>query len=200
MAPPKPRLHLSGEVAADELISADAFALLIGMVLDQQIPLERAFAAPAELARRLGGKIDPGSLAAMDPDELAEAFKRRPALHRFPGSMAGRVQELARIISRDYAGDAAMIWRTAKSGEELLGRVNGLPGFGAQKAKIFVALLGKQLGARPAGWREASDPFGEPGSRLSIADIDSAEALVVVREHKRQMKAAAKKKAGAAAT
>lgn len=188
----KPDLHLSGDPSADKLISSNPFALLVGMVLDQQIPLEWAFTAPSLLAQRVPGTLDAATVAAMDPEALAEAFRTRPALHRFPGSMAERVQEVAKLIVDQYDGDAAKIWKTAKSGEELRQRVEALPGFGKQKAKIFVALLGKQLGVRPEGWREQSAPFGEEGSTLSVADIESAETLAMVREHKRQMKATAK--------
>ena len=194
---PKPQLHLSGDPKADKLISSNPFALLVGMVLDQQIPLEWAFTAPVLLADRMGVPLDARAIAGMDPDELASLFRQRPALHRFPGSMAGRAQQVAQIIVAEYGGKADDIWKTAKSGEELLARVEKLPGFGKQKAKIFVALLGKQLGAQPPGWQEASAPFGTEGSRLSIADIDSAETLALVREHKREMKAAAKAKSPA---
>lgn len=192
MATTKRRLHLAGEQKADRLLSENPFALLVGLVLDQQIPLERAFAAPALLAERIGGRLDAKTIAVMDPERLADAFRTPPALHRFPGSMAGRTQELAKLIVSEYGGDPKAIWKTAASGRELLGRIEKLPGFGAQKAKIFLALLGKQLGVTPVGWREASAPFGEESSHLSIADIDSAEALELVREHKRQMKAAAR--------
>lgn len=190
--PTKPKLHLAGDPAADKLLADSPLALLIGMVLDQQIPLERAFAAPKELSERLGMKLDAKALLEMDSDTFTEAFVRRPALHRFPGSMAKRVRDLCQIVVTDYAGNAGKIWKTAPSGDELLRRVAALPGFGKQKAKIFVALLGKQLGVQPEGWREASAPFGEPGSQMSIADIDSADALQRVREHKRAMKAASK--------
>ena len=195
MATTKRTLHLAGEQKADRLLTENPFALLVGLVLDQQIPLERAFAAPALLAKRLGPDVclDAKTIAEMDPDELAEAFRTPPALHRFPGSMAGRTQELARLIVSEYNSDPAAIWKTARDGRELLARIEKLPGFGKQKAKIFVALLGKQLGVTPAGWREASAPFGAEQSHLSIADIDSPEALDLVREHKRQMKAAARK-------
>lgn len=193
-----PKLYLSGDPVADRLLSKDAFALLVGMVLDQQIPLERAFSAPADLKERLGGRLDPELVAGADPDELAAAFKKQPALHRFPGSMAARVQELARIVVNEYNGDARRIWKTAGSGEELRSRLEKLPGFGKQKAKIFLALLGKQLGVQPEGWEKAASPFGAPGSHLSIADIDSPESLALVREHKRQMKEAAKKAAARA--
>ncbi len=185
-------LRLSGDPEADKLLSEDPFALLIGMVLDQQVPLERAFSAPRDLRRRLGGKLSPEAIAAMAPDALAAAFAERPALHRFPASNAERVQQLARLVVEGYAGDASRIWREAKTGAELLKRVKALPGFGEQKAKIFVALLGKQLGVKPTGWREASRPFGEPGTYFSVADITGPESLAKVRAHKSQMKAAAK--------
>lgn len=186
------RLSLSGNAKADALISKNPFALLVGMVLDQQIPLEWAFTGPLLLAERMTGKLDAATVAGADPDELSELFRERPALHRFPSAMAARVQDLARMIVNEYGGRADRIWTTASSGAELVQRFEQLPGFGKQKAKIFVALLGKQLGVRPEGWREASAPFGAEASTLSVADIDSAATLAAVREHKRQMKAAAK--------
>ena len=186
------KLHLAQDAKADELLAEDPLALLVGMVLDQQVPLERAFSAPADLRDRLGGTLDASSLAEMDPDHLVELFRQRPALHRFPGSMAGRVQQLSRVITEEYGGDAGAIWTGVTDGGELLARVRALPGFGDQKARIFVALLGKQFGVRPPGWEEASAPFGEKGSFRSVADIDSPEALVTVRQHKKEAKAAAK--------
>jgi uncharacterized HhH-GPD family protein len=191
-------LYLSGDPEADALLSEDPFALLIGMVLDQQVPLERAFSSPRDLRDRLGGQLDAGAIAAMDPAELAEVFSQRPALHRFPASNAGRVQQLCQIIVSDYDGDAARVWEGAGSGSELLRRVRALPGFGEQKAKIFVALLGKQLGVRPSGWQEVSKPFGDKGTHYSVADITSKESLLRVRAHKAEMKAAAKAKAASA--
>lgn len=189
-------LRLSGDPQADALITNDPLALLIGMVLDQQIPLEKAFRGPLDLANRLGVPLDAGSIAATDPEALAEIFATRPSLHRYPGSMAARVQALCRTIADDYGGDAAAVWTTAADGEELRRRVQALPGFGEQKARIFVALLGKQLGVDPPGWREAAGPFGAPGSRLSVADIVDTATLAEVRAHKQAMKAAAR--AGAA--
>jgi uncharacterized HhH-GPD family protein len=185
-------LHLSGDPQADQLLSEDPLALLIGMVLDQQVPLERAFTSPLDLQERLGGKLDAGEIASMDPGELAAIFAERPALHRFPASNAERVQQLCRIVVEDYGGEAAQIWEGASTGAELFRRVKALPGFGDQKAKIFVALLGKQLGVRPTGWQEASRPFGDPGTHLSVADITDAGSLARVRAHKAQVKAAAK--------
>jgi uncharacterized HhH-GPD family protein len=145
-------LHLSQDPAADQLLSEDPLALLIGMVLDQQIPLERAFASPRDLKVRLGGALDPGVIAAMDPDDLVKVFVERPALHRFPAANAKRVQQLCRIVVEDWAGEASEIWRTAPDGAELYRRIKALPGFGEQKARIFIGLLAKQLGVRPPGW------------------------------------------------
>ena len=156
---------------ANELLTRSALALLIAMLLDQQIPLERAFSAPRDLWARLGHEPTAEELADYNPEALAVKFGERPALHRFPKSMAARTQELARLIVSGYGGDPAAIWTTATSGAELLQRVAALPGFGQQKAKIFVALLGKQLGVRPPGWREAAGAFGADGSYLSVADI-----------------------------
>jgi uncharacterized HhH-GPD family protein len=191
-------LYLSGDPEADAFLSQDPLALLIGMVLDQQVPLERAFSSPRDLRDRLGGQLDAGAIAAMDPGELAEVFSQRPALHRFPASNAGRVQQLCQIIVSDYGGDAASVWEGASSGTDLLRRVRALPGFGEQKAKIFVALLGKQLGVRPSGWQEVSKPFGDKGTHSSVADITSKESLLRVRAHKAEIKAAAKAKASSA--
>ena len=185
-------LHLSQIDEADELLTKDPLALLIGMVLDQQIPLERAFAAPYELAARLGRPLDVAELAAFDPDELGSVFAKQPALHRFPGSMAKRVQALCQLVMSSYGGDAGAVWTTAADGRQLLRQVAALPGFGQQKAKIFVALLGKQLGVTPPGWREACAPFGEDGSYRSVADITSADSRDKVRDYKKAMKAAAK--------
>lgn len=185
-------LHLAGDEAADRLLTEDPFALLIGMVLDQQIPLERAFAAPLALRDRLGGSLDVHEIASMDPKKLAEVFSAKPALHRFPAAMAGRVQVLARMLIDEFDGDPRRVWRDASDGAELLGNVKALPGFGEQKARIFIGLLGKQLGVRPTGWERAAGNFGTPGTFASIADIDGPEALRRVREHKAQMKMAAK--------
>jgi uncharacterized HhH-GPD family protein len=185
-------LYLSGEPDADALLSRDPLALLIGMVLDQQVPLERAFRSPFDLQERLGSELDASVLASMDPEALAAVFGERPALHRFPKSMAGRVQELCAVIVDDYGGDPAAIWTSAADGKQLLANVKSLPGFGEQKARIFVALLGKQRGVRPKGWEQAAGPFGAKGSFRSVADIDSPEALAKVRRYKQKMKAEAK--------
>ncbi len=175
--------------------------MLIGMVLDQQIPIEQAFRGPAELVDRLGlaVPIDAHLLASMDPATLVEAFSRRPSIHRYPASMAARVQALSEIVADEYGGDASRVWTGARDGLELRRRVEALPGFGAQKAKIFVALVGKQLGVRPPGWEEASAPYGEPGSFRSVADIVDADSLAEVRRRKREAKAAAKSASAAAA-
>lgn len=191
------RLPLSGDEAADRLLEEDPLALLIGMVLDQQIPLEKAFKSPADLKERMGGTLDVKAIADADPDELARIFSTPPALHRFPASMAKRVQELCRMLVDDYGGQADLVWSSAKDGNELLANVKALPGFGEQKAKIFVALLGKRLDVTPPGWAEAAGDYGEAGSFRSVADIDSPESLRRVRAYKQDMKAKAKAKAQA---
>ncbi len=170
------------------------------MVLDQQIPLERAFSSPRDLRNRLGGRLDAALIASMPPDQLAAVFAERPALHRFPVSNAARVQQMCQVLMDQYEGNAALVWQGASSGAELLRRVRALPGFGEQKAKIFVALLGKQLGVRPPGWEEVSRPFGETGSYFSVADITGPGSLARVRAHKAQVKAAAKASAAATET
>jgi uncharacterized HhH-GPD family protein len=190
----KVSLHLTGDKEADALLSRDPLALLIGMVLDQQIPMERAFWGPLELARRMGGSLNAEEIASMDPEKFAELFKEKPALHRFPGSMAGRVQAVCRIVADEYDGKAGGLWKRPADGGDLIKRLTALPGFGAQKARIFAALLGKQLGVQPEGWRQATAPFGEEGSFISIADITGAESLGKVREHKQAMKAKARAK------
>jgi len=185
------------EPEANELLSRSPLALLMGMLLDQQVSLEKAFAGPLDLVRRLGHEPTAAELAEFDPDRLAAIFSERPAMHRYPRAMAGRVQEVARIVVEQYDGDAAGIWSSAESGAELLKRVAALPGFGTQKAQIFVALLGKQLGVRPDGWREAAGRFGGEGTRFSVADITDEVSLGEVRSYKQSLKAAAKAKASA---
>jgi uncharacterized HhH-GPD family protein len=184
-------LHLSQDPEADRLLSESPLALLIGMVLDQQVPLEWAFAGPAELQRRLGRPLDAREIAAMDPEALVRAFADKPALHRYPAAMAVRVQELCRLIVDRYDGHTDHIWAGVTSGKELLGRIKQLPGFGEHKAKIFVALLGKQLGVRPEGWEEVSAPFGDSGSFRSVADIIDGDTLNKVRTFKQALKAQA---------
>jgi uncharacterized HhH-GPD family protein len=184
-------LYLSGNRDADDLLATDPLALLIAMVLDQQIPLERAFGAPAELRERLGD-LDAAHIATLSPDAVVAVFSAKPALHRFPGSMAKRVQQVCQVVLDDHEGNAADIWEEARDGEDLRARLTRLPGFGEQKARIFAALLGKQFGVRPPGWREACAPFGEPGTFQSVADIVDPASLAQVRATKQAMKAAAK--------
>ncbi len=183
-------LPLTGDPPADELLEREPLALLIGMLLDQQFPMERAFHSPYELKERLGGRLDAAEIAAADPDELASLFTQRPALHRFPGSMASRTQELCRYLVDHHGGRAEALWTEAASGKELLARLRALPGFGDQKARIFVALLGKRLGVTPPGWEDAAGAYGEPGW-FSVADVDGPDALARVREHKKALKAQA---------
>lgn len=187
-------LHLTGDDAADELLTRDPLALLLGMLLDQQVAMETAFAGPKKLADRLGG-LDARTLATMDPERLTEAMREPPAVHRFPGSMAGRVQALCAALVDEYDGDAEALWtRGEPDGPEVLRRLKALPGFGDQKARIFLALLGKRRGLAAPGWREAAGPYGEEGVYRSVADIVDGESLLKVRETKRAAKAAAKKK------
>jgi uncharacterized HhH-GPD family protein len=189
---PKKSLSLAQDREADRLLTDSPLALLIGMVLDQQIPLEWAFKGPLHITQRLGRDLDAADLAGRDPEALAKVFATPPAVHRFPGSMAGRVQQLCQVIVDEYGGDPAAIWADAGDGNALLARIEALPGFGKQKARIFLALLGKQLGVRPKGWREAAGEYGADGSRKSVADITDAATLGEVREYKKSMKAAAK--------
>jgi uncharacterized HhH-GPD family protein len=185
-------LHITADDAADDLLTRDPLALLIGMLLDQQVAMETAFSGPLKIEQRIGS-VDAATIAGYDPDAFAAAFKTPPAVHRFPGSMAERVQSLCRAIDADWGGDAAAIWTQGEpTGAEVLKRLRALPGFGEQKAKIFLALLGKQCGFTGEGWREASAPYGEDGSFRSVADITSPESLTKVREFKRAAKAAAK--------
>lgn len=185
-----PTVHLTGNPDADDLLSRDPNALLAGMLLDQQVPMEKAFSGPAVIAERMGG-FDVARIAAMDPEEFKEVCSRRPAIHRFPGSMAGRLQELCRVLMDAWGGDAANLFAAASDGVALRTLIAGLPGFGEQKAKIFVALLGKQYGVTPDGWREAASDYGLDGFR-SVADIVDAESLRQVRATKQAAKAAAR--------
>jgi uncharacterized HhH-GPD family protein len=179
---------------ANELLSRNPMALLIGMLLDQQVPFEKAFSSPYELVKRLGHEPTAAELAEYDPDALAAIFAERPALHRFPRAMAARTQDLARLIMDSYDGEPAAVWTSATTGKELVARLAELPGFGGYKAQIFAALLGKQLGVRPDGWREAAGHFGEDGSHYSVADIVDDDSLAAVRAYKKDIKAAAKAK------
>ncbi|HKU29772.1 MAG TPA: HhH-GPD-type base excision DNA repair protein [Arthrobacter sp.] len=185
-------LHITGDAAADKLLGDDAFALLTGMLLDQQVTMESAFAGPEKIKTRIGS-IDPATIAEYDPAGFIEIFKETPAVHRFPGSMAGRVQALAETVHHDWDGDATAIWtRDNPDGGEVLRRLKELPGFGEQKAKIFLALLGKQCGLQAEGWREAAGSYGLEGSFASVADIVDPESLAKVRATKQAAKAAAK--------
>jgi uncharacterized HhH-GPD family protein len=187
-----PRLHIAQDDAADALLASDPFALLVGMLLDQQFPMERAFAGPYVLARRMGlERLDPAAVASADPEALAALMAGPPAVHRYHTSMAGRVQALARHVLEIYAGDAGALWRDVADGGELFRRVRSLPGFGDQKAKIFVALLGKQFGIRPPGWEDAAGDYAAPGRR-SVADVVDATTLQEVRDYKKAMKAQAR--------
>lgn len=214
-----PKLWLAQDPEADELLATDPFALLTGMLLDQQISMELAFAGPKKIADRLSrnrvvtsqqipmevafvgpkkltermGGLDPHDIAARDPEEFAALFAEKPAVHRFPGSMAGRVQALAKAVVDQYGGDVTALWTVGDpDGAEVLKRLKALPGYGEQKARIFLALLGKQYGVTPSGWREAAGAYGEPGTHLSIADVVDASSLQQVRSTKKAQKLAAK--------
>jgi uncharacterized HhH-GPD family protein len=186
-------LHLSQDPEADALLGRSPLAALTGMLLDQQIPMEWAFKGPATIAQRMGAEdLDAHDIAAKDPEAFAALLSDKPAVHRYPGSMAKRIQQLCQYLVEHYDGDAEAVWRGVGSGAELLKRLEDLPGFGKQKAQIFLALLGKQLGVRPKGWREAAGAYGETRSFRSVADITGPESLAKVRAHKQEMKAAAK--------
>src|SRR3954465_12253588 len=185
-----PTLQLAQDPEADALLESNPFALLVGMLLDQQIPLEVAFAGPRKIADRMGG-VDAHEIADYDPEKFAALCAERPAVHRFPGSMAKRIQALAQIVVDRYGGEAAGVWAAGDpDGAEVLQRLKELPGFGDQKARIFLALLGKQYGVTPKGWREAAGDYGKAGSHLSVADIVDAGSLEKVRSYKKKMKAA----------
>jgi uncharacterized HhH-GPD family protein len=176
-------LHYTGDAEADELLARDPLALLIGLVLDQQVPVQKAFVGPLELSRRLGG-LDASAIARMDPVELEEVFRTRPAIHRFPGSMAGRVQELCAVVADEYGGRADRIWGEAETGKELEARLSALPGFGPMKVRTLIAILGKRLGMRPPGWEEVAP------DHPTLGDVDSYAALEAYQARKRAHKAA----------
>ena len=182
--------QITGDTAADKVLDDSSFALLAGMMLDQQYPMEHAFRGPAKVLERVG-TFEPSVLATADPDEFAAMAATTPAIHRFPGSMAARLQELARIVEETYEGDAARIWTEAADGRDLLKRIMALPGFGKQKAQIFVALLAKQLGVRPEGWEAVVGDYALEGHR-SVADVVDADSLQKVRDFKKAKKAAAR--------
>lgn len=188
-------LFLTRDPTADRLLSHDGNALLIGMVLDQQVTMEKAFAGPAVIAERMGGTFDVVAIAAMDEDAFVALCSERPAVHRFPGSMGKRVHAVCRVLAEDYDGDAANLWGSATTGKELKAAIGALPGFGDQKASIFTALLAKQYGVAPDGWREAAGAYGEDGAFRSVADVVDDESLSKVRETKKAVKAEAKKQA-----
>ncbi|MFJ8635130.1 HhH-GPD-type base excision DNA repair protein [Streptomyces sp. NPDC093568] len=186
-------LHLAQDPEADALLGRSPLAALVGMLLDQQVPMEWAFKGPRTIADRLGADdLDAHDIAAQDPDAFVALLSEKPAVHRYPGSMAKRIQQLCQYLVERYEGDAELVWKGVDDGRELLRRLEDLPGFGKQKAQIFLALLGKQLGVRPAGWQEAAGAYGEPQSFRSVADITGPESLTKVRAHKQEMKAAAK--------
>jgi uncharacterized HhH-GPD family protein len=184
-------LHLAQETEADKLLSKDPLALLMGMLLDQQIPMEKAFKGPAVLRERLGQELDARVIA--ERSDIQELFARVPAIHRFPASMGGRVQDLCRYLVEHYDGDVTAVWSGVGTGAEVLSRLKELPGFGDQKARIFLALLGKQLGVRPTGWREAAGAYGEDGATRSVADVTGPDSLLKVRAFKQAAKAEAKR-------
>ena len=187
------KVHLAQRPEANELLGRSPLAALVGMLLDQQIPMERAFSGPYTIAQRLGADdLDAHEIAAHDPERFAALLSEKPAVHRYPGSMAKRVQQLCQFLVDNYDGDAEKVWQEADTGKDVFKRLNGLPGFGRQKAQIFLALLGKQYGVRPEGWREAAGAYGEEGSHRSVADITGPESLARVRAFKQEQKAAAK--------
>lgn len=185
-------LWLTGDPEADRLLDDDPFALLLGMLLDQQVAMETAFAGPRKIADRLGG-LEPARIAAADPEEFAALCATPPAVHRYPGSMAGRIQAVARAVQETYDGDVTRLWTDGDpDAREVLRRLKALPGFGDQKARIFLALLGKQRGVTPEGWREVAGDYGTDGARRSIADVTDPDSLHQVRETKKALKAAAR--------
>ena len=185
-----PQLRIAQDETADELLSSDPFALLLGMLLDQQFPMERAFAGPAKVKERFG-TLDPATIAAADPEAFADLCSTPPAVHRYGRSMAGRIQAVAAAVRDEYDGDVTRIW-TGVETAEVVKRLKALPGFGDQKARIFAALLGKQLDIRPDGWREAIGPYAEEGARRSVADVTDEGSLQEVRDFKKAAKAQAK--------
>ena len=186
--------QMTGEPAADKVLDEHPFAVVVGMMLDQQYGMEHAFRGGWKVLSRFG-TLDPAAIAAADPESFKELCSRPPAIHRYPGSMAARLQELAAVVESTYDGDVTRLWTEATTGRELLRRVQELPGFGKQKAQIFVALLAKQLGVRPEGWEAAAGDYALEGYR-SVADVVDAESLQKVREFKLQKKAAAKAASG----
>ena len=188
-----PSIPITGDPQADRLLQTDPLALLIGMLLDQQVPMEWAFRGPATLRDRLGGHLDAAEIAAMDTEAFVAVCAAKPAIHRFPASMGRRIHELCGFLVEHYDGDAARVWKGVRSADTLYARLRELPGYGDEKSKIFIAILAKRLGRRPAGWESVAAPFSDAEPR-SVADVDSAESLLRVREWKQMMKAAKKAK------
>ncbi|MQS13343.1 Fe-S cluster assembly protein HesB [Streptomyces kaniharaensis] len=186
-------VRLAQQPEADELLGRSALAALVGILLDQQVPMEWAFTGPLTIAQRLGrDDLDAHEIATYNPEEFVALLSAKPAVHRYPAAMAKRVQQLCQFLVAQYDGDATALWKDARTGKELLSRLNALPGFGKQKSQIFLALLGKQYGVRPEGWREAAGAYGDEGSHRSVADITGPESLDRVRAFKQEMKRAAK--------
>jgi uncharacterized HhH-GPD family protein len=188
-------MWVTGDSEADRLLTEDDNALLIGMILDQQVPMEKAFSGPLVIAQRMGGTLDVAAIAASDEEEFVALCSRPPAIHRFPASMAKRVRQCCQVLVERYDGQAANAWRDAPTGAAVKAALASLPGFGADKAAIFTAVLGKRRGVTPPGWREAAGYYGEPGTYRSVADIVDGDSLRRVRETKQQAKAAARAKA-----
>jgi len=190
---PDPAIPITGDAEADRLLVRDPLALLIGMLLDQQVPMEWAFRGPATLRERLGGELDASSIAAMDQEAFVAVCAEKPAIHRYPAAMGRRIHDLCSFLVEHYDGDAAKVWKNVRSADTLYARLRELPGYGDEKTKIFIAILAKRLGRRPAGWEGVAAPFSD-GEPRSVADVDSADSLVRVREWKQMMKAAKKAK------
>jgi uncharacterized HhH-GPD family protein len=189
-------LWLTGNPEADQLLTEDDNALLIGMVLDQQVPMEKAFSGPLVIAQRMGGRLDVSAIAAMSEEDFVSLCSQRPGIHRFPAAMAKRVRQLCQVLTDNYDGQATNVWKDARSGEEVKANLARLPGFGSDKAAIFTAVLGKLRGITPEGWRDAAGYYGEPGRFRSVADIVDYDSLQKVRETKKSVKAAKKEMSG----
>jgi uncharacterized HhH-GPD family protein len=189
-------LWLTGDAEADQLLTEDDNALLIGMVLDQQVPMEKAFSGPLVIAQRMDGRLDVAAVAAMSEDDFVALCSRPPAIHRFPAAMAKRVRQVCQVLTEDYDGQAANLWKDARTGNEVKANLERLPGFGSDKAAIFTAVLGKLRGITPDGWRVAAGYYGEPDTFRSVADIVDSDSLQKVRETKKSVKAAKKEMSG----
>ncbi len=187
-------MAVTGDATADRLLNTDPLALLIAMLLDQQIAIELAFIGPSRLAERLGGRLDAARIAEIDPEEFVAIVRTKPALHRFPASMAGRIQAMCRHLVDEYDGDAGAVWRRVRTAETLRARLEAIPGFGPEKVRIFTAVLAKRFGRRPSGWEDVAGVFADDQLR-SVADLDSPDALAELRERRRALKAAGRSKA-----